>query len=380
MALRWIEGFENMALTALGPRKYPGATGALSNVTGWTGSRTAGQGTNNGAAFDGTTGALVGSVQNSWIAGWAVQADDASGLSLVQTIFPTVAFHNSVGQQLQFEMVAYNETKPGGFYWRMQVRRGATVLATSDKLFEMQQWYYIEVKATIRTGTNGSFEMRWWTPFSSAAVTDTFGGASITGINTASQGTDGADRIRISFNTSPTTGSTDPIYFDDMYFCDNTGSLNNDYLGRQIMEGLVPNGNGNSIDWDLSGGATTVTDAWAETNTTQSTIEDDKQMTSDTLDEKELATYTDLSAINLVTINGIQLHTQHRMVTAGNRNFVPLLRKTTGSPAEVEGTSVNIPSTSISGSSEVFEVDPNTTVAWVRADIQAYQFGAKTKS
>jgi len=384
MALRWFEGFETHRLTVLMGRKYAaGATFATvtGTVAGWQSKGFCADCSNNGGTVDLTTPPLVGSVQNSWIMGWAWMMDDPGGLSSSQTTFPTVALHNSVGQQLQFEMVAYNsENKPGGFYWRLQVRRGSTVLATSTKIFELSQWYYIEVKATVRTGTNGSFAMRWWTPFSTSATVDTFQGATITGINTANQGTDGADRARMSLQSAPLTSSADAIRADDWYVCDSTGSINNDYLGKQMIEEMQPNGNGNSIVWDLAGGATSVTDAWAESALAQSTTEDDKRVTSDVTDEKELATYTDLAVHLKNTIRGVMLHTDHKMDTAGQRNFVPLLRKTTGTPAESEGTQVLVTGTAVTGSSEVFELDPNTGAAWTQTNLNAAEFGVKTKA
>jgi len=60
--------------------------------------------------------------------------------------------------------------------------------------------------------------------------------------------------------------------------------------------------------------------------------------------------------------------------------FCPLLRKTTGTPAEVEGTTVTVTGTDETGSSEMFELDPNTAAPWVVADVNGYQFGVKTKA
>lgn len=380
MALRWLEGFENCRNAALFSRKYTAAaTLGVSSTTGWLDVGFGLLCTGAAGVLDVTTPVLVGAVENSWILGWAWRLEDAAGLSLVQTTFPTVALHNSVGQQLQFEMVAFNETKPGGFYWRLQVRRGSTVLGTSDKIFVVGRWFYIEVKATIHPST-GSFEMRYWSNKTghTAATVDTFGGATLTGINTASQGTAGADRVRIALASAPLTGGSDETWMDDLYVLDSTGGSLNNYLGRQTIEGLIPNGNGNTISWDLAGGAANVADAWGEAGDLQSTTEDDKRLTSDVLDEVELAAYTDLTNIRLVAIKGLLLHTNHKMDTSGNRNLAPRLRKTTGSPAEVSGATVNVASTNYTGSSEVFANDPNTSSPWVVADVNAAQFGVKT--
>lgn len=386
MALRWHEGFEALFLPTLMLRKYAaGGTfvTAGGNPVGWQGKGFAcdSQNTSGSGYVDLTTRALVVSPENSWIMGWAWQMNDVGGLSGSQTTFPGMNLHNSVGQQLQFEMVAYNsESKPGGFYWRLQVRRGSTVLGTSDKIFELGKWYYIEVKATVRTGTNGSFAMRWWGQFDNSPTVDTFQGATLTGINTANQGTDGADRMRMLLVSLPQTGSADLLYLDDVYVCDSTGSINNDYLGKQMIEALHPDGTGNAMQWDLAGSATSIADALAEARTSQSTPGDDRRITSDVTDERALATYDPLTFHRLNTIRGVLLHTEHRMDTSGSRSFVPLLRKTTGTPAEVEGTSVLLSSTSVTGSSEVFEVDPNTGAVWTVTNINAAEFGVKTKA
>lgn len=383
MALRWLEGFETHRVATLMLRKYEAGSTfgtVVGTVVGWQGKGFCADCSNNGTGVDLTTRALVGSVQNSWIMGWAWQLDDQGGLSNSQTSFPTVALHNSVGQQLQFEMVAYNESKVGGAYWRLQVRRGSTVLATSTKIFENSNWYYIEVKATVRTGTNGSFEMRWWTPFSTTPTVDNFQGATITGINTANQGTDGADRARMSLITAPVVSSSDQVNADDWYVCDSTGSTNNDYLGKQVIEALQPDGNGNALEWDLAGSATDLEDAWAESATVVSTPEDDRRVTSDVTNERALATYGPLTLNLKNTIRGLLLTTHHKMDTSGQRNFVPLLRKTTGTPAEVEGTQVLVTGTAVTGSSEMFEVDPNTAAAWTQTNLNAAEFGVKTKA
>ena len=375
MALRWFDGFEIIRLGVLLLRKYAvvaNSGGIVGTAIGWQGKGFALDANNNTNGPDFTTGPLVGSVANSWTMGWAWRHDFTLGLPAVPTQIPAMDFHDSVGQQLQFEMVqaTSNPVKAGGGYWRLQVRRGSTVLATSDKIFESLQWYYIEVKATIHPST-GSFEMRWWTPFSTSATVDAFGGAATSGINTANQGTAGADRVRVSLRSQPGIGE---VFLDDWYVRDDST-----YMGKQIIEGIFPSANGVTQQWDLAGGATNLQDAWDESAITQSTTEDDRRVTSDTTDEIALAAYDDLVNIRLVTVNGLLLHTQHHMDTSGDRDFVPLLRRAAG-PSEFEGTPVNVSSTTYTGSSELFPNEPNTAAPWVIADINAYQFGVKTKT
>ncbi len=381
MALVWLEGFEMAQIATLLARKYPTSSitsASLSSNTGWQGSGNALGCSGATLGFDVTTGALVGSVENAWVMGWAWMMNDSGGLSNSQTQFPSVILRDGVGDQLQFEMVAFNESKAGGNGWRLQVRRGSTVLGTSDKVFKQEKWYYIEVKATIHPST-GSFSMRWHTQFSSSPTTDTFQGASLTGLNTANQGTAGADRVRIKLNSAPLTSSSDEIQMDDLYVLAGSGGLH-DYLGRQYIEGVLPNANGNQLDWTLAGGAASVTAAWGEAGNSQSGAGDDSRVQSDVLNQIELADYASLSVLRLTDIKGVLLHTQSRMDTSGSRTFCHRIRKTTGSPAEVDGTTFTCASTAEQGNSEVFENDPNTAAAWVKADFNATQFGVKNKT
>lgn len=380
MALRWIEGFEGTRISALYQRKYPDFTSTVvaAAPTGWQDRGNAIQCNGSGGGFDVTTPQLVASVENTWILGWAWMFSDASGLSGSQTTFPSVELHDGTGQQIQVEMLAYNESKGGGTYWKIQIRRGTTVLGTSTAIFNSDIWYYIEVKITVHP-TTGSFETRWWRRNDTSATVDA--GASDAGpVNTAHQTTAGADRVRIALNSAPLTGASDPVLMDDLYVCDDTGSTNNDYLGKQVIEVITPNANGNSLEWTLAGTASDLTDAWGEDGATQSTLGDDKRVTSDVTDQKELAAYTNLSQIRLVTVRGLLLHTQHKMDTSGSRNFAPLLRKTTGSPANTLGTEVTVSGTNVTGSSEVFEEDPNTSAPWTITDINAAEFGVQTRT
>lgn len=382
MALVWLEGFEMCQITALFQRKYATTSitpSSISSNTGWQGSGNALGCSGATLGFDATTAALVGSVENDWVMGWAWQMGDQGGLSNSQTGFPSMILQNSVGDQLQFEMLAANESKAGGNGWRLQVRRGSTVLGVSDKVFKQEKWYYIEVKATIHPST-GSFEMRWHTQFSSSPTTDTFQGASLTGLNTANQGTAGADRLRIKLNSAPLTSSSDFIMIDDIYALAGSSGLH-DYLGRQYIEGVLPNANGNQLDWTLAGGAANVTAAWAETGNSQSGAGDDSRVQSDVLNQIELADYAPVAVLRLTQINGVLLHTQSRMDTSGSRTFCHRIRKTTGTPAEVDGAlTFTCTSTAEQGNSELFENDPNTGSAWVKADFNAVQFGVKNKT
>jgi hypothetical protein len=166
---------------------------------------------------------------------------------------------------------------------------------------------------------------------------------------------------------------------DDLYVLAGSGGLH-DYLGRQYIEGVLPNANGNQLDWTLAGGAANLTAAWAEAGTTQSGPGDDSRVQSDVLNQIELADYAPVAVLRLTDIKGVLLHTQSRMDTSGSRTFCHRIRKTTGSPVEVDGLTFTCTSTAEQGNSEVFENDPNTAAAWVKADFNAVQFGVKLKT
>lgn len=248
MALRWLEGFETRQEDDYYLRSYASYAGQTgTNITG---------GRRFGAAIQGfnmqfETRALVGSLQNTWILQFAIKkiSDSTMGAN-----YGTFLFRNASGAGGdQFEVRWVEAAAPDGGSFRFELRRGTTVLATS-RVFRFSDtvrgWWTIQLKVTIRSGTNGAYEMKAWDW--QGNVETVF--AATTGVNTANAGTDGADRVFFR----PNGGGVAQFALDDIVIMDSTGTVNNDFTSAPLMVmGELPNADvAGELDWIPSTGTT----------------------------------------------------------------------------------------------------------------------------
>lgn len=373
MTLRKMEGFEGQRNITILERGYAAATGTIATEIGHRGNNS---GISSANLLLTTVDLLDGAAdQNTWVLGWAMRMNSGNGLSPSATVIPYISLRSAAGEQLRVEFVAFNESKPGGNRYKMRVMRGATTLATSVDSFDgnitENNWTYFEFEAVVRTSTNGSFSLRYHDRYRKNMVA-TWSAAN-TGVNTANQGADGADRFELALTQNPSTS----IAVDDLYALDGVGSVNNGKVGEFEVEAIDVTGDGATLQWDLQGGAASLEDAWNEAATTQSADEDDKRVSTSTAAEVELAALANTLLIRNVTVVGIETRLGGRMDATGSRDVQFYYRKTTGTPAEVGTKTVTFTSTSLVTHYDVRETDPNTSAAWVVADIDGLQAGAK---
>lgn len=372
--LRHLEGFEGQRNIVLLARLYAAATGTFASEIGYRGQRNAVSSSN---LLLTTVDLLDGAAdENVWICGWAMRANNTAGLDPAASARPCIAFRSAAGEQLRVEFVGLNEAKPGGNRYRLRVVRGATTLATSNESFDAQNtdlaWTYFEFKATIRTGANGSFSAFYGTR-RSQAVPITWDAAS-SGINTANQGADGADRWEMALSQTPSTSN---LAVDDVYVCDGSGAVNNDFLGPVAIEALDVSGDGATVQWGLQGSAGSLEDAWNEAPTVQTTAEDDKRVNSKDVGQISLAVLTDPVNVRNTPIIGVQTRLTGKMEATGTRDVQFFYRKTTGSPAQVGTKIVTFSNTSLKTHADTRETDPNTAAAWTVPDLDGLQVGAE---
>lgn len=373
MTLRKLEGFEGQREITILSRAYATATGTIATELGHRGQ---GSGISTANLLLRTNDLLDGAAdQNLWVVGFAMRLNSSAGLSAAATVIPYVSLRSAAGEQLRLEFIAANESKPGGNRYKLRVMRGATALATTVESFDgnitENNWTYFEFEATVRTSTNGAFSLRFHDRYRKN-VTATWSAAN-TGVNTANQGADGADRVEFALTQSPATS----IALDDIYMLDGAGSVNNGKVGEVEIEAIDVSGDGATVQWDLAGAAASLEDAWNETAITQSTVEDDKRTSTTTVGEIELAALANPVLLRGVTIVGIETRLSGKMDASGSRDVQFFYRKTTGTPAQVGTITKTFSSTSLVTHSDPRETDPNTSAAWVIADVDGLQVGAK---
>lgn len=383
MTLRWLEGGDGTAVAGVLRRTYQ-TINSHSSETAQLGAAGSGwRGVGRSLASDRMvqrTPALVSTPSDEWIVGWAFKVGGTTlGLAASPSEHPHVALYKGSDQQLRVEFIAFNGLGPIAVNYKLRLMRGATQIAVSDQAWSAigtassanSQWVFFEMKAVIDP-TTGSVEIKYHDRYAkNQTVTWS---ASVSGINTANEGSANADRVQVSWNTGT---SFRVVIFDDIYVCDALGSINNDYLGEIVIEKLSITGTGDTNEWTLAGGAVSLMDAWEEGAAIFSSAEDDERVTSQDVGEISLAALSNPAGIRNVTILGIQTRIYASMDTSGTRDISVVYRKTTGTPAQTAPDTYTVAGTAVAGFASTRELDPNTSAAWVMADIDGLQVGAE---
>lgn len=341
MALRWIEGFETHRAAPQLARKYSTASGTYVSAAG----RVLGNSCQLNACAMVTKSFGVGNV---WIIGFAL---------FVPANF-TASTNGVYIEKASAEQCHIGFSNSAGFF-NLTFQRGATVLGTTTSNFLYNVWHYFELKVTVRTSTNGSYELRW----------NEVNVLSGSGVNSANVGSDGSDIVAWR-----TVASGANMRWDDMYVCDDAGAINNDFKGDSQIRGGLPNGVGDVQQWTPGTGTThhTLVDD-AATGVTDGT----DNVNSDTNGQKDLFDFQDLVSVN-GNIYGLMLMSQLAMNAAGSRTLKHVYRDI----ANVEYNPANfvVSSTTYTEFQDIMEVNPNTAVAWTESDINNAQFGVEVVS
>lgn len=360
--LRWLEGFEAEQDSTEWTPKYSvvdeGGGGGFTFPAGFRSPAACTGGTTTANA-ELRTKALVASPSNTWFSGIRVlfgtnvtAGDKNAGYRYYSGATEQLAFVLSVNTILS----ALHPTAS----WK--VYRGATLLGTSPAFF-LDQNNYWEFGAVVRTSTNGSVTIR--------RNGTTF--YSLSGVNTANSGSDGADRAGWKWHIG-----SQSVTVDDWYINDDAGSSNNTFMaasGDPVIFGKLPSGEGNRNDWTPSSG----TNNAALVDDAAGSVSDADYVSSFTAGDDDLYDYTDFTEFGSSTpVLGVQLNTRGAMLASGSKVISPLFRDTGGS--EDVGTSWTWSSTSAQHEERLYDLNPVTASAWTRASLNAGQFGVNLVS
>ena len=237
--------------------------------------------------------------------------------------------------------------------------RSSTLLGTAPDMFVPGGWSYIELKITINDST-GAIEAR--------CNGETK--LNLTNIDTKN-GIGGADCDSIEFRgVEGGTGTGESTYWDDIYICDTTGSVNNDFLGPLKIEDLSPDGAGNSTDWSPK---TPGNPNYGEVDETPVDFEA-TYIHSNTAGDKDTYTLENLTYID-DTVIGIQVDLVSRLEDAADTySLAGVVRSST---SETIGSFEQITVTSyvLQAAHTPMDTDPNGGGAFTISSINALEAG-----
>ena len=228
---------------------------------------------------------------------------------------------------------------------------GNTLLATTaNPVLATNTWHYLEAKVVCHD-TTGSYEVR-------------LDGQTI-----------------LSGSSVDTRGTGDSRYalfqlqnyyqcIDDIYICDTDGTINNDFLGRVVIEGILPNADGDSTDWTPASGS----DNYAMVDDIPPD-DDTSYVESGTEGDEDLYDYADLSTITMETILGLQINTDVRLNAVSGD--IDLYQTVKSDSTSSDGAPTNIASDDYEVATRILETDPDTSSAWTVSGVNAAQFGIK---
>lgn len=223
-------------------------------------------------------------------------------------------------------------------------------------------WYYLELKVTIHN-TNGSYEVR-------VNGVNVLSGS---GVDTSYYGTtDTANHIFIGA-TKDTAAGVNPVdywYLDDLYVTDSTGSYNTGFLGDVRVDATFPSGAGNSTQWSVNTG-----NNYAAVDDTTDADDDTTYVYETTVGDKDLYAFGDISH-NPSNIYGTQILACARHASGGTRT----INLVTRSGSTDYDSSAIAPNASYSYVGHIREVDPYTSAAWSKTNLNNAEFGLKIAS
>lgn len=325
MATKWTESFDVSGASAYYTRKY--ATALTTSATS--------PGRLQGSYGQGTFTTPSLGLQNTWTFGAAFYVPSA----------PTatnnyVTFFRSGVEQLR---VRINSSR------QVEVVRGSTVLATGATTLPASTWFYLEVQATLHTST-GAYEVRI------NEVTEVSG----TGANTAGSGSNGADAVKF-------VAVTDAC-IDDVYVNDDQGGVNDDFLGDQVVEGILPASDGASSQWTPSTG----TDHYAVVDDPANSLNTSDYLSSSTVGQKEYFSMASLAYIQ-GGVNAVTALVMAANDSVGSRTVKTKFRSSGGS--EADGDTLTVSGTNNFEQLAVWDENPVTAGAWASTEVDGGQFG-----
>lgn len=249
-------------------------------------------------------------------------------------------------------------TSPSG---AIQIMRGTkTIVATSTRTLNLNEWNYIEVKVTV-ADSGGSCTVRVngqeWVTYTG----DTRDGGTSANIDLVALRSG-------AYNTSQRPNRN----YDDFYICDTSGTVNNDFLGDIRVETLLPSGNGSSSQFVGSDGDSADNYLLVDEAGTPVTTD---YVSSGTVGQRDLYAFADSTAMSGI-VKGVQVNAYAAKSDSALRTVSGVVRS-----GGVDSVSVgDALQTTYSPHLSIHEVDPATGAAWTVDGVNNAEYGVEVES
>lgn len=158
--------------------------------------------------------------------------------------------------------------------------------------------------------------------------------------------------------------SADAALFDDLYICDDAGTVNNDFFGDVRIDVVTPNADGTYSAFTPDTG----TVHYSRVN--ELVADQLSNVASATVGAKDSYQFTDLTSV-VGAIRGVQIVDAALKDDAGTRSIAHLVKS---GATEVQSAAMPL-STDRKLYTTIHETDPATSAAWTQSGINAAEFG-----
>lgn len=277
------------------------------------------------------------SASSNVIVGFAIRVDSlpASTVDLIE--FRT----GSAGLQLKLSLRSDGN---------IEVFRGTTSLGTTSSGISAASWKYVEAKVYINS-TAGTVDIK----IENTSV------LSLTGQNT---------RNDHSLNTVEQVyfrSVVSSTYYDDVYICNTSGTVNNGFLGKVAVITLYPNSDGTYKSAVGSDGDSVNNYQMVD----ETPVDTTDYISITTTSDKASFGFTDTDA-EVTAVKGVKLNSVAQMNVSGVRAIRPFLRV---SGTDYEGSDAYLDDAIEIIDSHLWETNPNTASLWNIAEVEAAEGG-----
>lgn len=240
----------------------------------------------------------------------------------------------------------------------LEVWRGTTLLAADTLALNRNQYYHIEFKVVFH-GSAGSYELKV------AGVTR----LADSGINTITTANAYANVLWLGTTSTYRTGSGGnqiSYVYDDLYVCDGSGGVNDDFLGDCRVDLVLPTSEGHYSDFTPSTG----TDNSATVD--EATASGADYNSANVPDAKDTYNMQDLTPLLDPAVFGVQPVFLANVNNDGSRAMSSLVRS---GGVDEESAVQNLLGSTSRYFSDILDLNPNGDVPWTQTTVNAAEFG-----
>ncbi len=249
------------------------------------------------------------------------------------------------------------ELESSGGLPRWKLVRGSTTIATSST-FQLDQWYHFELQVDVLTAA-ATYELRQ----NEQSI------MSGTGANLANSGSNNADAIGFALATA--SGRLDDIHVINSLNTDGAGVIS--FQGDCCEVEVTPTSNGHEQNFTRSTGSSNVANI-DDLSTVASSADYNH---SDVNGDEDYYGFSDLPSTGLGNLIGIKVTASLAMAGVGSR--------VVGYRSYTSATEFPLGDVPVSGTSVVelpvfSSLNPDTGIAWTKADVDGAEFGVEVVS